>query len=227
MIDKRVQSLQDALRGIPNGATVLIGGFGSVGQPNELIEGLVEQGATDLTVVANNAGVGRAGLARLMQLGRVRKIICSYPRSSDSGIFDELYRAGRIELEIVPQGTLTERMRAAGAGIPAFYTATAAGTTLGEGKETREWNGRQCVLETALKADIALIQAWAADRWGNLVYRSTGRNFNPVMATAAETTIAQVRHFVELGELDPEVIVTPGIYVDRIVRVEGPDPGSF
>lgn len=227
MIDKRHASVGAALCDIRDGATVLIGGFGSVGQPNELIEGLIEQGATDLTVVANNAGIGRTGLARLMELGRVRKIICSFPRSSDSVVFDQLFQRGEIELELVPQGTLAERLRAAGAGIPAFYTATAAGTVLGRGKEIREWNGRQCVLETALKADVALIQAWAADRWGNLIYRSSGRNFNPVMATAADMTIAQVRHYVELGELDPETIVTPGIFVDRVVQVASPDPAPF
>lgn len=227
MIDKRFASVEAALCGVRDEATVLIGGFGSVGQPNELIEGLIAQGATRLTVVANNAGIGRTGLARLMELGRVRKIICSFPRSSDSAVFDRLYHRGEIELELVPQGTIAERLRAAGAGIPAFYTATAAGTVLGKGKEVREWNGRQCVLETALRADVALIQAWASDRWGNLIYRSSGRNFNPVMAAAADLTIVQVRHYVELGELDPEKIVTPGIFVDRVVQVESPDPAPF
>ena len=220
MINKIVQSIAEALSGIKDGSTVLIGGFGSVGQPDALIEGLIEQGAKDLVAVLNNAGVGRVGVARLMELGRVRKIVCSFPRSSDPVVFETLYRAGKIELEIVPQGTLAERIRAGGAGIPAFFTPTAAGTLLGQGKETREYNGRPHVLETAIKGDVALIEAWEADRWGNLVYRGSGANFNPVMATAAELTVAQVQHIRELGELHPHMIGTPGVYVDRVVQVD-------
>ncbi|MBX6746396.1 MAG: 3-oxoacid CoA-transferase subunit A [Acetobacteraceae bacterium] len=220
MINKIVQSIAEALSGIKDGSTVLIGGFGSVGQPDALIEGLIEQGAKDLVAVLNNAGVGRVGVARLMELGRVRKIVCSFPRSSDPVVFETLYRAGKIELEIVPQGTLAERIRAGGAGIPAFFTPTAAGTLLGQGKEVREFNGRPHVLETAIKGDVALIEAWEADRWGNLVYRGSGANFNPVMATAAELTVAQVQHIRELGELHPHMIGTPGVYVDRVVQVD-------
>ncbi len=224
MIDKRVQSMADALAGIADGATVLIGGFGAVGQPNALIEGLIEQGARDLVCVANNAGAGNTGLARLMELGRVRRMVCSFPRSVGSVVFEQLYRAGKIELEIVPQGTLAERMRAAGAGIPAFYTATAAGTQLARGKEQREINGRTYVLEHALPGDVALIEAWRADRWGNLIFRSSGRNFNPVMATAGRLTVVQSQHMAELGELDPEGIGTPGIFVDRVLHVPCGDP---
>ena len=224
MIDKIVQSMAEALAGIRDGAVVLIGGFGSIGQPNALIEGLIEQGAKDLTVVANNAGVGHNGLARLMEVGRVRKIICSYPRTSDPVVFEELYRAGRIELEVMPQGTMAERMRAAGAGIPAFYTPTSVGTLLAEGKELREFSGRQYVLETALAGDVALIEAWEADRWGNLTYRSSARNFNPVMAMAAKLTIAQAQHIVDLGALDPEKVPTPGIFVQRVVHVPYGEP---
>ncbi|HEV7457088.1 MULTISPECIES: 3-oxoacid CoA-transferase subunit A [Roseococcus] len=220
MINKIVNSVAEALAGVKDGSTVLIGGFGSVGQPDELIEGLIEQGATDLTCVANNAGTGHVGLARLMELGRVRKIICSFPRSAGSVVFEELYREGKIELEIVPQGTMAERMRAAGAGIPAFYTATSTGTLLAKGKEEREFNGRKYVMEHALKADVALIEGWEADRWGNITYNQSGRNFNPVMAMAADLTIAQVQHIRELGELNPEMIATPGIYVKRVVRVD-------
>src|SRR3954452_16906660 len=219
MINKIVQSMADAMAGIKDGSTVLIGGFGAVGQPNALIDGLIEQGATDLTVACNNAGVGRIGLARLMDLGRVRKIICSFPRSSDPVVFEGLYRAGKIELEIVPQGTLAERLRAAGAGIPAFYTATAAGNPLARGKELREFGGRAYVMEQALHGDVALIEAWEADRWGNLTYRESGRNFNPVMATAAKLTVVQAQHVVELGALDPHCVVTPGIFVDRLLHV--------
>src|ERR1700758_2361167 len=192
MINKIVQTMAEAMAGIRDGAVVLLGGFGSIGQPNALIDGLIEHGAKDLTIVSNNAGVGRTGLARLLELGRVRKIICSYPRSVDPVVFEELYRAGKIELEIVPQGTLAERLRAAGAGIPAFYTPTAAGTLLAEGKETREVACKLCVLEHALHGDVALVEAWRADRWGNLVYRESGRNFNPVMAMAADLTVVQV-----------------------------------
>ena len=224
MINKIVNTLAEALSGVKDGSTVLIGGFGSVGQPDALIEALIEQGATDLTCVANNAGTGRVGLARLMELGRVRKIICSFPRSAGSVVFEELYREGKIELEIVPQGTMAERMRAAGAGIPAFYTATSHGTLLAKGKEEREFNGRKYVMEHALKADVALIEAWEADRWGNLTYNLSGRNFNPVMAMAADLTIAQVQHIVELGAIDPERVATPGIFVNRVVRVDRGEP---
>jgi len=224
MINKIVQSMAEAVAGIRDGALVLIGGFGSIGQPNALIEGLIEQGAKDLTIVANNAGVGHNGLARLMEVGRVRKIICSYPRTSDPVVFEELYRAGRIELEVMPQGTMAERMRAAGAGIPAFYTPTSVGTLLAEGKELREFSGRQYVLETALAGDVALVEAWEADRWGNLTYRSSARNFNPVMAMAAKLTIAQAQHIVDLGTLDPEKVATPGIFVQRVVHVPYGEP---
>ena len=224
MIDKRVASVATALADVADGATVLVGGFGAVGQPNQLIDGLIDQGARDLVIVANNSGVAEFGLAKLMKLGRVRRIICSYPRSSGSFVFEELYRAGRIELELVPQGTLAERMRAAGAGIPAFYTPTAFGTKLAEGKPTAEIGGRSCVLEYALPGDVALVEAWQGDRWGNLTYKDSGRNFNPVMAAAAKLTVAQVQHVVELGAIDPESVVTPGIYVDRVVHVPHDGP---
>ena len=224
MIDKIVTSMAAAMAGVKDGSVVMIGGFGSVGQPNALIEALAEQGARDLVVIANNAGTGRTGLARLLELGRVRRILCSYPRSAGSVVFEELYKAGRIELEIVPQGTLAERIRAGGAGIAAFYTPTTVGTTLAHGKEVREIDGRTYVLEHALKADLSLIEAWRADRWGNLVYRESGLNFNPVMATAATLTVVQTQHLAELGELDPEAIATPGIYVDRVIHVPHGDP---
>lgn len=224
MINKFVQTMAEAMQGIRDGATVLVGGFGAVGQPNQLIDGLIEHGAKDLTIVANNAGAGRVGLARLMELGRVRKIICSFPRSAGSVVFEELYREGRIELEIVPQGTMAERMRAAGAGVPAFFTATSVGTKLALGKETRDFDGRSYVMERALCADVALVEAWEADRWGNLVYRSSGRNFNPVMAMAAKLTVVQTQHVVQLGELDPEKVVTPGIFVHRVLHVPYGDP---
>jgi 3-oxoadipate CoA-transferase alpha subunit len=225
MIDKCVKSLADALAGVRDGSVVLVGGFGAVGQPNALLEALIEQGARDLTIVCNNAGTGRvAALPRLLAAERVRKIVCSFPRSAGSVVFDEMHKAGKLELELVPQGTLAERLRAAGAGIPAFYTPTAYGTVLAEGKETREIDGRMYVLERALPGDVALIEAWQADRWGNLTYRLSGRNFNPVMATAAKLTIAQAQHIVELGALEPEVVVTPGIYVDRVMHVPYGDP---
>jgi 3-oxoadipate CoA-transferase, alpha subunit len=224
MINRIVSTMADAMAGIQDGSTVLVGGFGAVGQPSALIDGLIEQGAKDLTVVSNNPGVGRVGLARLLDLGRVRKIICSFPRSSDPVVFEQLYREGRIELEIVPQGTMAERMRAAGAGIPAFYTATSVGTKLAVGKETREINGRLYVMEMALPGDVALVEAWQADRWGNLTYRASGRNFNPVIATAGQLTIVQSQHIVELGELDPEKVVTPGMFVDRVLHVPYGDP---
>ena len=224
MIDKRVVDVAAALEGIADGSTVLVGGFGAVGQPNQLIDGLIEQGARDLIIVANNSGVAEFGLAKLMKLGRVRRIVCSYPRSAGSVVFEELYRAGKIELELVPQGTLAERMRAAGAGIPAFYTPTAFGTKLAEGKPVAEIGGRDCVLEYALPGDVALIEAWQGDRWGNLTYKDSGRNFNPVMATAAKLTIAQAQYIVELGDLSPECVVTPGVYVDRVVHVPHDGP---
>ncbi len=212
-------SADDAVRGVADGATVLIGGFGRAGQPYALIDALRRGGAGDLTVVNNNAGNGDTGLAALLATGRVRKIICSFPRQSDSYVFDELYRSGRIELEVVPQGNLAERIRAAGAGIGAFYSPTGVGTLLAEGKETRTIDGRDYVLEHPIRADVALIRAHRADTAGNLVYRKTGRNFGPVMATAATLTIAEVAEVVPAGALDPEAVVTPGIYVDRVVAV--------
>ena len=224
MIDKRVATVAAALDGIADGATVLVGGFGAVGQPNQLIDGLIEQGARDLVIVANNSGVAEFGLAKLMKMGRVRRIVCSFPRSAGSIVFEELYRAGQIELELVPQGTLAERLRAAGAGIPAFYTPTGFGTKLAEGKPTADINGRNCVLEHALPGDVALVEAWEGDRWGNLTYRDSGRNFNPVMATAATLTVAQVQTIVELGALSPECVVTPGIYVNRVVQLKHDGP---
>jgi 3-oxoadipate CoA-transferase, alpha subunit len=224
MINKIVQTMAEAMAGIRDGSIVLLGGFGSVGLPYALVDGLIEQGAKDLTVVANNAGVGRVGLAKLLDAGRIRKIICSYPRTSDPVAFLDAYRAGRVELEVMPQGTMAERMRAAGAGIPAFYTPTSVGTKLAEGKELREFGGRQYVLEEALPGDVALIEAWEADRWGNLTYRSSARNFNPVMATAAKLTVAQAQHIVELGALDPEKVATPGIFVSRVVHVPYGEP---
>ena len=226
MIDKFMPDVAAALDGIKDGATVLVGGFGPAGQPRALLDGLIEHGAKDLVIVSNNAGTGRVGIAKLIELGRVRKIICTYPRSSGSVVFEDAFKAGRIELEIVPQGTLAERMRAAGAGIGAFYTPTAYGTLLAHGKETREIAGRHYVLEYPLHADVALIEAWRADRWGNIVYRESGRNFNPVMATAASLTIAQTQHVAELGALDPEAIVTPGVYVHRVVHVPYGDPSE-
>jgi 3-oxoadipate CoA-transferase alpha subunit len=224
MINKLVQNMAEAMAGIADGSVVLLGGFGNIGQPHALLDALIEQGAKDLTVVSNNAGVGRTGLARLLDLGRVRKIVCSYPRTADPVVFEELYRAGRIELEIVPQGTMAERIRAAGAGIPAFFTATAVGTKLAAGKEERDIRGRKYLLEEALPGDVALVEAWEADRWGNLTYRSSARNFNPIMATAAQLTIVQSQHIVELGALDPEKIMTPGVYVNRVVHVPYGEP---
>ena len=227
MIDKIVQSMADAMAGIKDGSIVLLAGFGSVGQPNALIEGLIEQGAKDLTVAANNAGSGHVGLARLMELGRVRKIICSFPRSSDPVVFETLYRAGRIELEIVPQGTIAERMRAAGAGVPAFFTATGVGTKMAVGKEHRDIDGRTYILENALHGDVGLVEAWEADRWGNLTYKLAGRNFNPIVAMASKLTIVQTQHIVALGGLNPDHIVTPGIFVNRVLHVPYGDPGGF
>ena len=220
MIDKQAASVAEALAGVQDGATVLIGGFGTAGIPEALIDGLIAQGARELTVVNNNAGNGDTGLAALLRAGRVRKIICSFPRQADSYVFDALYRSGKIELELVPQGNLAERMRAAGAGIGAFFCPTAYGTQLAEGKETREIGGRHYVLEYPIHGDVALIQAERGDRWGNLTYRKAARNFGPVMAMAARYTVAAVHEVVPLGALDPECIVTPGIFVDRIVQVE-------
>ena len=224
MISKIVASTADAVRDIPDGATVMIGGFGTAGQPVELIDALLEQGASGLTIVNNNAGNGTTGLAALLAAGRVRKIICSFPRQVDSQIFDGLYRDGQLELELVPQGTLAERIRAGGAGIAGFFTPTAFGTTLAEGKETRHINGRDYVLEDALLADFALIKAHRGDRLGNLVYRKTARNFGPMMASAASVAIAQVSQVVEVGSIDPEAVVTPGIFVNRLVETGGALP---
>jgi 3-oxoadipate CoA-transferase alpha subunit len=219
MINKISASIEEALAPIQDGATVMIGGFGGAGQPAELIDGLIAQGARDLVIVNNNAGNGETGLAALLKSGQVRKIICSFPRQADSHIFDALYRAGKLELELVPQGNLAERIRAAGAGIGAFFTPTGYGTLLAEGKETRDIAGRQYVLEYPIHADVALIKAERGDRWGNLVYRKTARNFGPIMATAAALTIASVHDIVEPGELDPETVITPGLYVQRVVKV--------
>ncbi|WP_369257076.1 3-oxoacid CoA-transferase subunit A [Geodermatophilus amargosae] len=219
MIDKRVGSPADAVEGIEDGATVLVGGFGASGVPVELVHALLDRGATDLTVVTNNAGSGETDVAALLRERRVRKIVCSYPRSAGSVWFEERWRAGEVELELVPQGTLSERMRAAAAGLGGFFTPTGADTRLAEGKEVRVIDGRRHVFEEPLPGDVALVKAARADRWGNLVYRTAARNFGPTMAAAAALTVVQVEEFVELGELDPEAIVTPGIFVDRVVRV--------
>ncbi len=219
MISKIVASIEAALADVPDGATILLGGFGSAGLPAELIDGLIAQGAKDLTIVNNNAGNGDTGLAALLKARRVRKIICSFPRQVDSYVFDGLYRAGEIELELAPQGNLAERIRAAGAGIGAFYTPTAYGTELAQGKETRMIDGRGYVLEFPIHADYALIKAERGDRWGNLTYRKTARNFGPIMAAAAKITVATVHEIVELGALDPEAVVTPGLYVERMVQI--------
>jgi 3-oxoadipate CoA-transferase alpha subunit len=219
VINKIVATTAAAVADIPDGATIMIGGFGTAGMPSELIDALIAQGAKDLTIVNNNAGNGETGLAALLKAKRVEKIICSFPRQTDSWHFDNLYRAGEIELELVPQGNLAERIRAAGAGIGAFYTATGFGTQLAEGKETRKIDGRDYVLEYPIRADFALIKAYKGDRWGNLVYRKTARNFGPIMASAAKCTIAQVREIVDLGDLDPETVVTPGIFVQRLVEI--------
>jgi 3-oxoadipate CoA-transferase, alpha subunit len=224
MIDKRVESAAAAVADIPDGASVMIGGFGEAGSPIELIHALIEQGARGLTVISNNTGSGRVGLAALIAAGRVRKMICSYPRSANSVVFPELYRRGEIELELVPQGTLAERIRAGGAGIPAFFTPTAVGTVLAEGKETRAFDGRDYLLEHGLRADYALVRARAADRHGNLLYNKTARNFGPIMCAAARTSIVQAETVVEPGAIDPEAVVTPGIFVDRVVHV--PDPAQ-
>ncbi|HAT8015242.1 3-oxoacid CoA-transferase subunit A [Citrobacter rodentium] len=220
MIDKSVPSLEEAIAGIPDGATIMIGGFGTAGQPTWLIEALIAQDARDLTIINNNAGNGEVGLAALLKAKRVRKMICSFPRQVDSQIFDDLYRRGEVELELVPQGNLAARIQAAGAGLGAIYTPTGFGTPLAEGKETRCIDGKHYVLEYPIKADFALIKAHLADRWGNLVYRKAARNFGPIMATAAATTVVEVNRLVPLGELDPEHIVTPGIFVQRVFSLE-------
>ncbi len=221
MVDKIYPGLDAAVAGISDGATIMIGGFGNAGMPRELIDAVIAQGATDLTIVNNNAGNGDTGLAALLAAGRVKKIICSFPRQTDSHVFDGLYRSGKIELELTPQGNLAERIRAAGAGIGAFFTPTGYGTQLAEGKETRVINGRHYVLEYPIHADYALIKAEKADRWGNLVYRKAARNFGPIMAMAATCSIVQVSKVVDLGELDAEAIVTPGIFVQRVVQIAG------
>jgi 3-oxoadipate CoA-transferase alpha subunit len=220
MINKLVDSLQAALAGVQDGDTIMIGGFGGAGQPSALIEALVEQGARDLVIVNNNAGNGETGLAALLKARRVRKLLCSYPRQVDSHVFDGLYRRGEIELELIPQGNLAERIRAAGAGIGAFFTPTGAGTQLAQGKETRRIGDRDYVLEYPIHADFSLIMAEQADRWGNLTYRKTARNFGPIMAMAARITVAQVRTIVPLGAIDPEMVVTPGLYVKRVIQVK-------
>lgn len=220
MINKIAPSVEAALAGLQDGATVLIGGFGTAGIPNELIDGLIAQGARDLVVVNNNAGNGDVGLAALLKEGRVRKVICSFPRQTDSHVFDGLYRSGKIELELAPQGNLAERIRAAGAGIGAFFSPTGYGTELARGKETREINGRMFVLEMPIHGDLALIKAERGDRWGNLTFRKAARNFGPIMATAARKTVASVHEIVELGQMDPETVVTPGIFVSHIVKID-------
>ena len=220
MINKIAPSIEAALAGVKDGSTVMIGGFGTAGIPNELIDGLIAQGAKDLVIVNNNAGNADTGLAALLKAGRVRKIICSFPRQADSHVFDELYRSGKLELELVPQGNLAERIRAAGAGVGAFFSPTGYGTDLAKGKETREINGKHYVLEMPIYGDVALIRAEKGDRWGNLVYRKAARNFGPVMATAARLTVATVHEVVELGALDPESVVSPGIFVSKIVRID-------
>ena len=226
MIDKFVASVEAALEGIGDGAAIMVGGFGAVGQPNALIDALAARNLRGLTLIANNAGGDFGGMPKLIERGAIAKVICSYPRASRRTAFDELYEAGKIELELVPQGTLAERIRAANAGIPAFFTPTSAGTELATGKETRHINGRDCVLEYAIEADFALIEAWAADRWGNLTFRRAGRNFNQIMAGAAKVTVASVHRRVELGALDPDRIVTPGVFVNRVVMVPEPMEGE-
>jgi len=222
LIQKRVESAAAAVADIRDGSTVMIGGFGEAGSPIELIHALVDAGPRNLTVISNNTGSGRVGLAALIARGQVRKMICSYPRSANSTVFPELHRRGEIELELVPQGTLAERIRCGGAGIPAFYTATAVGTVLAEGKESRRFDDAEYVMERGLRADFSLVKGDRADRYGNVVYRRTARNFGPIMCTAAHTAIVQVREMVEVGTLDPEQVVTPGVFVDRVVVV--PDP---
>jgi len=222
MIDKSIASIADAVADIKDGATVMVGGFGEAGSPIELLHALIDQGAKNLTVVNNNTGSGHVGLAALIENGQVGKMICSFPRTANSTVFPDLYRAGKIELELVPQGTLAERIRAGGAGIPAFYTATSVGTPLAEGKEIRHFNGRDYVLEFGLKADFALIKSLQADRYGNLTYNKTARNFAPIMAMAAHTTVVQTQAQVELGSINPEHVITPGIFVNRVITVANP-----
>ena len=223
MIDKRVKSAEEAVADIKDGAVLLIGGFGMTGEPRELCNALATRKVRHLTIVTNNAGSGEFGIGKLMAEGCVDKIVCSFPRVFGSTVFEELYAAGKLELEMVPQGTIAERVRAGAAGIPAFYTRTSWGTPLAEGKETRTFDGKDYVMERAIKGDVALVKAFKGDRWGNLVYSKSMRNFNPVMAMGAELTIAQVSEMVELGELDPEHVVTPGIFVDRVVQLEARD----
>lgn len=222
MIDKTCPSVEEAVAGIPSGATVMLGGFGASGSPIELIHALIDHGATDLTVINNNTGNGEVGLAALIGNGQVKKMICSFPRSSHSRVFPKLYQEGRIELELVPQGTLAERIRAAGAGIPAFYTPTSVGTVLAEGKEQREFDGRTYVLEPWLKADYALVACETADPLGNLTYNKTARNFSPLMCMAAKTTIVQAKELVPRGAINPEHVITPGVFVDQVVEVGQP-----
>lgn len=222
MIDKRVKDPRAGVADVPDGATVMIGGFGEAGSPIELIHALIDQGARDLTVISNNTGSGEVGLAALLKAGRVAKVVCSFPRTANSTVFPELYRAGKVRLELVPQGTLAERIRAGGAGIPAFYTPAAVGTPLAEGKESREFDGQTYLLERWLRADYALIKGRCADPLGNVVYNKTARNFGPIMAMAAKVTVVQVSRVVEAGEIDPEAVVTPGIFVDRVVEVREP-----
>jgi 3-oxoadipate CoA-transferase alpha subunit len=226
MINKRCNSPAEAVADIRDGATVMIGGFGEAGSPIELIHALIDHGARDLTVISNNTGSGHVGLAALIANRQVRKMICSYPRSANSTVFPELYRRGEIELELVPQGTLAERIRAGGAGVPAFFTATAVGTVLAAAKESRRFHGREYVMEMGLRADFALVKAEKADRYGNLVYHRTARNFGPVMCSAADTTIVQVKEILDVGAIDPEVVVTPGIFVQRLVEVAHPEQES-
>ena len=225
-INKIMNDFETAVSGVKDGSTILVSGFGGAGMPTELLNALRDQGATDLTIVSNNAGVGREGIGGLLSEGKVKKVICSYPRSGGSVIFEEMWAAGKVELEVVPQGTLSERIRAAGAGIGAFYTPTGVGTQLAEGKEVRKINGRDQVLEYPLKGDVAFVLAKAADRWGNLIYNKSARNFGPVMAPAADLTVVQVHEIVELGALGPEAIVTPSIFVDRVVKMAGPGLGE-
>ena len=224
MIDKTVRSMAEAMSGIKDGSIVLLGGFAGVGHAPHLMDGLIEQGAKDLTIVANTVGGGELGVSKLIGLGRVRKLIVSWARSRLGGHFEALYKEGKIELELTPQGTLAERMRAAGAGVPAFYTPASVGTPLAHGKEHREIDGRVYVLEKAIKGDVALVEAWQADRWGNLVYRASGRNFNPNAAAAAELTIVQTQHMVALGDIPPDQIHTPGIFVKRVLHLPYGDP---
>ena len=222
MIDKRCATVEEAVADVRDGASILVSGFGGAGSPIDLLHALLDQGAKDLTLISNNAGNGFVGMGALFDAGRVAKMVCSFPRSSRGEAFAAAYQAGKVELEVVPQGTLAERIRCGGAGIPAFYTPTSVGTPLADGKEVREIDGQVCVLEPAIKADFAFVKAHKADRWGNLIYRQSARNFGPIMCTAAATTVVQVREVVPLGELTPEMVVTPGIYVDRVVALTQP-----